>query len=224
MRNRSLLKRAARLTSLSGDRYRQKVIRDFARKFHFVYFASSISGLERADAIRGSTSAHGQTDRHICIGSHDGYDAVLLERHVTFESTAAPTASHEWLILQIDLHTTYPFPFVFLGTKQQSKAFYARLFTTRREVRLLDSEHYVQTKRFDSQFTLVASPAEEIMLAQILSQQVTDAMLKHKLPFAVEIHEDRLLVITDAVHPTEQSLSRMLHYGLWLARHLDSLA
>ncbi len=208
----------------SGDgRLRRHTIRQFARTFHLLYFATADESLARTDTARGSVSAHGQHDQHICIGEHDGYELVFLDRRVTMHAHDGSSAQHHWFILQIDLKHHSALPFVFVGTKQQSKAFYARLFAAEREARLLDPEYFIDTKKFARHYTLVASPGERTTIAQILSRSITDAMIAHSYPFAIEIHNDRLLVITDADRPTVASLTKLMHYGLWLARHIDSL-
>lgn len=214
------LARLARASSLGS---RARVMRRFAQQFHLLYFPSADTSLARTDTARGSVSAHGQRDQHICIGQHDGYELVLLDRSVLMTASDALSARHHWLILQIDLQRHSALPFVFVGTKHQSKAFYARLFAAEREARLLDPEYFVDTKKFGQHYTLVASPGEHATIARILSRPITDAMTAHHYPFAIEIQHDRLLVIADADRPSVTSLTKLMHYGLWLARHIDSI-
>ena len=219
----SPLQKAYGVARIGDSKLRQRVIRQFARTFHLLYFASADDSLAKTDTARGSVSAQGQRDRHICIGEHDGYEIVLLDREATIIGSSELTTRHHWLILQIDLHHHSALPFIFIGTKQQSKAFYARLFTAEREARLLDPEYFIATKQFARHYTLISSPAEHTTIARLLAQPITDAMAHHHYPFAIEIHDDRLLVITDADRPTAALLTKMLHYGLWLARHIDNV-
>lgn len=217
------LKKAYHAVGSGDGRLRRRTIRQFARTFRLLYFASANDSLAKTDTARGSVSAHGQLDQHICIGAHDGYELVFLDRRVTIDTHEGLSAQHHWFILQIDLHRHSALPFIFVGTKQQSKAFYTRLFAAEREARLLDPEYFVDTEKFNRHYTLVASPGEHTTIAQILSQPITDTMTKHGYPFALEIHRDRLLVITDADRPTVASLTKLIHYGLWMARHIDSV-
>ena len=123
--------------------------------------------------------------------------------------------------MAFDLHSHRDLPFIFIGTKQQSRTFYAKLFTARRSVSQLDPSFFNVPRHFAAHYTLIASPAEQVLLARLLTEPVTTTMARYQHPFAIEIQDDTLYIITETHQVTEASLTKMMHYGLWLARHID---
>lgn len=207
---------------LSEAAMRKRTIEKFAQKFGLLYFRSVNAASSQVSVIRGSTASIDQQDGNICIGSHDGYDMVFVERTATTSFGEYPSTRHRWHIMEFDLHSHNNLPFIFIGTRQQSRTYYAKLFGTHREVGHITREmHPNITKNFDAHYTVVASPAEHIVLTQLLTEPITASMAKNQLPFAIEIHGDSLFVITEASQVSQQSLTKMLHYGIWLARHID---
>lgn len=206
---------------LSEAAKRKRTIAKFAEKNGLLYFSSLTAGPIPIDVVRGATSSPDQKDSNICIGTHDGYGFVFLERRASVSFDSHPTTSHVWHIMEFDLHSHTNLPFIFIGTRQQSRAFYARLFNTRRTIRQLEPTYYANSQTFSSHYAVFASPAEQILLAQVLSQPIVSTMEKHKLPFAIEIQDDSLFVITEATQVSQATLTQMMHYGLWLAKHLD---
>lgn len=193
----------------------------FARQYGLLFFDSDRSAAPHIQVVQGVTSALDQRDTNICIGTHDGYDIVFLERMASITHSEYPSTTHRWNIMSFDLHTHSNLPFIFIGTRQQSKTFYARLFTARREIRQLDPSFFGVPPHFSAHYTVVASPAEQLTLAQLLTTPVTTTMAKHQHPFAIEIQADTVYIITDAMQISDASLSKMMHYGLWLAKHID---
>ena len=218
----SHLKSAYDKAGLSERALQKRAIMKFAQRYKLLYFSSDRTASSHMQIVRGVTGSIDQQDRNICIGTHDGYDMVFLERTATAAHPQYPTTRHRWHIMAFDLHSHSDLPFVFIGTKQQSKTFYAKLFTTRREASQLDPGYIGAPTRFNAHYTLVASPAEQLLLARLLTTPITTAMAQHQHPFAIEIHGDTLYVITETRQVTEAALTKMLHYGLWLARHIDA--
>lgn len=212
-------------TGLSESASRRRTIAKFAKQYHFVHFGSASAGSSQLSVIRGVTSSVDQRDRNICIGSHDGYDIAFVERTATTSfgnDPNYPPAVHRWHIMEFDLHSHSDLPFVFIGTKQQSRTFYARLFSSHREARHIDPSDYTRNPvHFGRHYSVVTSPAEQSLLQQLLTEHITDMMAKHQQPFAIEIQNDSLFVITEVSQTSVQTLTRMLHYGLWLAKHID---
>lgn len=209
---------------LSDSATRRRIIAKFAQKFGLIYFRTIDASSSHVSLIRGSTSSIDQKDSNMCIGMHDGYDMVFIERTSSIEVPGHLPSRHRWHIMQFDLHSHDSLPFLFVGTKQQSKAFYGKLFNIHREARHVDPAVHLQAPRhFQTNYTVVASPSEHLFVARVLSEEITATMAKHQQPFAIEIQGDSLYVITEAtIATTMQSLTRMLHYGIWLARHIDS--
>ncbi len=217
----SQLRTAYDRAGLSERATTRRTIKKFAQAHGLMHFNSGKTAASHMQIIRGTTAAYDQKDTNICIGTHDGYDISFLERTASVVHDGYPSASHRWHIMSFDLHSHNNLPFIFIGTKQQSKTFYAKLFTTRREVRQLDPSFFGVPGHFGAHYTVVASPAEQLVLTQLLTTPVTTTMAKYHYPFAVEIQDDTLYVITEFKLVTDASLTRMMHYGLWLAGHID---
>lgn len=216
--------RAYDAIGLSDTAARRRVIAKFAQKFGLIYFRTIDAAGTQPGIIKGLTNHIDQKDSNMCIGQHDGYDMVFIERTATVEAAGYPPSRHRWHIMEFDLHSHDNLPFLFIGTRQQSRTFYAKLFSIHREVRHVDAGMYLQSpKQFQSNYAVVASPSEHLFVARVLTEEITATMAKHQQPFAIEIQGDSLFVITEAsIGTTIQSLTRMLHYGIWLARHIDS--
>lgn len=217
----SQLRAAYDKAGFSERALRRKTIMKFAFRYGLIYFGSNNPASAHIHVLRGVTSSIDQFDTNICIGTHDGYDMVFVERIASVTHEGYAPATHQWHIMAFDLHSHSNLPFVFIGTRQQSKTFYAKLFTSRREVRQLDPIVYGAPSHFNANYTLIASPAEQLLLAQVLTTPVTSTMAKHQHPFAIEIQGDTLYVITETRQVSDAGLTKMLHYGLWLAKHLD---
>ena len=207
---------------LSEYAQRRRTIRKFAEHHGLIYFSSERNSAISVPIIRGVTASIDQVDTNICIGTHKGYDMVFLERFASVSHPDHPSSRHHWHIMSFDLHSHSTLPFIFIGTRQQSRAFYANLFTSRREVRQLESAAYGTPGRFDAHYTIIASPAEQVVLTQLFTAPLTATMATYQHPFAIEIQDDTLSIITDSQQTSEGSLSKMLHYGLWLAEHIDT--
>lgn len=199
----------------------RRSVTKFADHYGLTYFGSIHPSTYHLSTIRGVTSSLNQKDMHICIGTHDGYDVMYLERLAMIEHPDFEPASHRWHIMSFDLHSHRNLPFIFIGTRQQSHAFYAKLFTSHRDVRHIDTSYLSAPTHFSSHYTVIASPAEQLALARVLTTPITATMAKYQHPFAIEIFEDTLYVITESRQTSESQLVKMLHYGLWLARHID---
>ena len=213
-------------TGLSESSNQRRAVAKFAKQFHFVHFAAASSSTSQLSVIRGATASIDQQDRNICIGTHDGYDIAFVERTATTAFGTDPhyhPAVHRWHIMEFDLHSHSNLPFVFIGTKQQSRTFYAKLFSLHREVRHIDPSDYTRNPvHFGRHYSVITSPAEQQLLSQLLTEHITDTMAKHQQPFAIEIQNDSLFVITEVAQTSVQSLTKMLHYGLWLTKHIDT--
>ncbi len=201
---------------------RRVVMTDFAAKHDLVYFKSVSSSDDNAPVIRGATMAPNQMDSNFCIGTHAGYDMALIERAADVRFVGFEPTFHRWYVLEIDLKNAHDLPFIFLGTKQLTKAFYARVLTSRRHIRYiqLDSSQK-DMNAFHGTYALIASPSELATIYKLFAHDVVDAIAAHKHPFTIEIEGDSLIIFTEADKPSAQLVDKLLHYGLWLAKEID---
>lgn len=194
----------------------------FAEKHGLVYFHTVTDDDEKAPVVRGSTVAPHQIDSNFCLGFHAGYDMALIERAADVEFGNFEPSFHRWYVLEIDLKRAHGLPFIFIGTKQQSKAYYARVLTSRRGIAHLQLQTPKgQSPDFHSNYALIASPNDLPLIYSLFDDETLDMMGKHKWPFSIEIEGDSIILVTDAEKPSEQLIDKLLHYGLWFAKRID---
>lgn len=210
------------LLAASETRLRQRTVARFAQKFGLIYFKSVKAHDYAIPVIRGATAALQQHDAHFCIGSHDGYDMVYVQRTATVTAHNAAATTHYWHIMEFDLHHSHDLPFIFVGTQWQTKSFYNKLFAEHRQIRQIPLSVQV-AKEFHGHYTVLGSPADAQLIHSIFNDTITKKISAHKEPFAIEVQGDSLYIMTDSQKTSDQTLVKMLHYGIWLARHIDQL-
>ena len=206
-----------------GSTSRRKAAMSFAKRHQLIYFQTVQPDDDETKTMRSTSSAPDQIDSNYCIGSHAEYDMTLFERLATASFGEYKPTIHRWLVLQIDLKKARDLPFIFLGTKQQTKAYYARMLTAHREARYLSlSSASSNSASFHATYALLASPAELPLLYRLFTDDTIDSVATYKHPFAVEIDGDTLTITTESLKASEQLLDELLHYGLWFAKTIDS--
>lgn len=198
-----------------------KSITEFAKKHDFIYFKSVSTGSTAVPIIRGSTAAADQSDRHICIGSHESYDVTFFERTASVAFDPYESSRHIWSVMSFDLHVRRGVPMIFVGTQQLSKTFYARLLATRHELRHLHADALPTLRPFQGKNAVLAAPAGIPDVQTLFDEATSRKIAKHPVPFAIEIDQDTLTIFTDHLRTGGHSLDHMLSYGLWLAKHID---
>jgi hypothetical protein len=220
-----LRKRAARTYQRIGGSdvvKRRVVMTEFAQKHDLLYFHTVSSDNESAPIIRGTTTSPKQVDSNFSIGTHAGYDMALIERASDVEFIGFESSYHRWYVLQIDLKHARNVPFIFLGTQQLTKAFYAKVLTSHRDIRYLQLESQsLSHAAFHGHYAIIASPSTYSLLHEIFDEEAITMIATHKRPFSVEIENDSLILFTEAEKASEQLLDKLLHYGLWLAKRID---
>lgn len=223
----SLKKRATRAYNRIGGTdvvKRREVATSFAKKHGLVYFHTVGTEKDEAPIIRGSTANPNQVDSNFCIGTHAGYDMAVIERSADVEFIGFETTSHRWYVVEIDLKNARHVPYIFIGTKQLTKAFFAKILVSRRDIRYLQLEDInSHASSFHGTYALVSSPSSLTTLQAIFNDEVLHSISAHKHPFTIEVEGDTLIVFTEAEKPNEQLLDKLLHYGLWFAKRLDEV-
>ncbi len=201
---------------------RHDVATSFAKHHKLAYFHTVSANTDTAPVIRGITASPQHIDSNFCIGAHAGYDIALIERSATVEFTGFETTSHHWYVLEIDLKRARDLPFMFVGTKQLPKAFYAKVLVSRRDIRYLQLDSRgLHESLFHGTYALIASPTSLPQLHSLFTDDVQHSMSVHTYPFSVEIEGDSLIVFTEAEKASEQLMDKLLHYGLWMAEAID---
>lgn len=194
----------------------------FAHKHDLVYFHTINASDDSTPVIRGMTSTPDQVDSNFCIGSHDGYDMTFIERAAEVEFLGFESTFHYWYVLEIDLKVAKDLPFIFVGTKQLPKAFYAKVLTSRRNVQYIHlPTPSTQKAAFHGSHAIITSPVHLSSVYSLFTPDVVETLAAHKQPFAIEIEGDSLILVTEAKKPSEQLMNKLLHHGLWLAKLID---
>jgi len=110
-------------------RLHKRVMMDFAEKVGLVYFGYVDQRSDEHRLVRGLTMSARHHDNHYCIGTFQGYDMTLVERSDTIAFPGKSTRTHNWIIMEFDLHTNVDVPHVFVGLRSHNDTFYAHLFT-----------------------------------------------------------------------------------------------
>lgn len=210
------------LSQYIGERFWRRAAISFAKKHHLVYFQQINPENNKIPVIQGTTTASIYTDKNVCIGSHAGYDIVFLERQSMVEFAKYAASHHRWYVLQIDLKRNTYLPFVFVGTRQQSKTYYARLLSSRPGLHYLMLETEAQNSAaFHSHYAIIAELSSLKTVSEIFHNDIVTTMGHHLYPFSIELEKDSLILMTEAKKPNQQLMNKLLHFGLWFAKEVD---
>jgi hypothetical protein len=204
------------------SRLHRKVMTEFAEKVGLVYFGYVDQRNDDHRLVRGLTVSAQHTDNHYCIGTFKGYDMTLVERADTIAYPGKPTRTHDWIIMEFDLHTSADLPHVFVGLQGHNATFYANLFT---KFSILARVSLGTFGRYDPEFTnryaVYAPPARAIDVQRLIDPSIAKGVGDHFGNFTFELHEGILYMYAQDTRPTRAVLDKMLGCGIWLATALD---
>lgn len=207
-----------------ASRIRKQSIIRFTEKVGFVYFGSVDQHHDEHHIIRGLTVSSTHKDNHYSIGSFDGYDVSLVDRTDIAESADGHYKTHNWIIMEVDLHNSVDVPHAFLGAHNHRDSSYVKLFTAFPALQSVplgtfEKHHDEFTKRY----SLFTAPSHFIDIERRFTADITRTIAAHFWPLAIEIREGVLYVYADNQVVTTQLLETMLKNALWLARQIDSI-
>lgn len=201
------------------SRNKARLIRKLSDKLGFVYFGRVDQHKDDHEVVRGFSASTSHEDRHYSVGTYEGYDVALVDRHDTSRHTGA---LNEWLILQIDLKDASHIPHVFLepiGTRSDAfRQFSDTTFHVSVCNHLLE-DYSVELK---SRFNIHVAPAKVQELEAALSTSVTQVISARFWPHAVEIWDDKLFVYITENRLSETVVLASLQSAVWLADQLEA--
>lgn len=204
------------------SRSRKNAIVRFANKVGFVYFGHVDQHDDEHHIIRGLTISLSHQDESYSVGSFQGYDVSLVDRHDIVESADKQTRTHRWLIFEFDLHSEADVPHVFLGAHTHRNSSYAKLFTSVPSLQFVPLGTFeTHSEEFSARYSLFANPTQFIEVERLFTAEVTRTIAAHFWPLAVEVFEGAVYVYSDSQTVTAHLLETMLKNGLWLATQLD---
>lgn len=209
-------------SSVLQSRMHKRVFMQFAEKIGFVYFGYVDQRSDEHRLMRGLTVSAKHKDNNYCVGSFEGYDVALVERHDTIHHPGKPSRDHTWIIMTFDLHSSTDVPHIFLGLHTHSDTFYAHMFTKFSQLsKVFLGTTGMYDHAFSSRYSLYTSPDKSIVAEQLIDPGTARTIGEHFGGMTVEINEGTVYLYAEHQRPTVALLEKMLKYGLWLARTLD---
>lgn len=207
------------------SRLHAKVYQQFAERLGFVYFGYVDQRSDEHRLVRGLTMSAKHRDNHYCIGYYEGYDVMLVERTDTIHFPGKPKRGHEWIIMTFDLHTTTDLPHIFLGLHTHSDTFYAHLFTKFSQlIKAPLGTFGAYDQGFIDRYSIYTEPSQTIQAEKLIDPQTAATIGAHFGSLTVEITDGCLYLYAENQRPTQALLEKMLKYGAWLARVVDTNA
>ena len=220
---RALKKIAQGAKALSPLRIRKslgkkRMIHRFAENAGLVYFGYVNQREDDHHIVRGLTVSNAHRDHHYCIGTHDGYDVVFVER----SDTILTSHHHIWHILEIDLKQAADVPHIFIGSPTHGMGFHSLLST---KYPSLHPAHLgvfgSPSQDFTNNFKLYAKPDQWLAAEKIFSPDITTTIAEHFRGLVLEISGDSLYIYSERSHLSPKLLDTMLQNGVWLAKVID---
>lgn len=203
-----------------------RVFRSFAESYDLVYFGHVTTQDEEHRLVRGITTSAKHRDKHYCVGTIHGFDAILLEREDELKLvTDARAHKYSWIILQIDLHGSHDLSHVFIDGKHHNDTFYRTLFA--KFSRLLKVDHGLLSQYdalFTDRFTVYTPPDNTDRFPTLLSAEAAATLAHHFGHFDFEWSQDQVLIYATGHRPSKHLLEHMLKAGIYLARELEKTA
>ncbi|MBC7746717.1 hypothetical protein H7Y40_01910, partial [Pedobacter sp.] len=170
------------------------VYKEACQRYDLIYFGSVNQQTDEHEMVRGVTLSNTHRDTHYCVGSIQGWDAILLERTDTIIFPGKPTKEYRWNILQIDLKTAQ-LPHILLDAHHHNETFYAQLFTkfirlTRADVNIFTD----QDSPFNKRYSVYTPPDSLDTLPLLFPPDTTSVLGHHFAQFDYECFQDRLLI------------------------------
>lgn len=204
-----------------GEATTRRLIKQFANKYHLVYFGHVDPREDEYELVRGLTVSTTHTDSHYTVGSYNGHDIIVVERRNILTFPGKPDSNYRWIIMQVDL-TRSGLPHVFIDSHHHDAVFYANAFLGQHN--MLDMTSYLNdvSAVFGQYCRLYANPAMYAAMRALLRAQVVETIAQQFRQFDYEFFDDRVLVYASNRTVTPQLLEEMLQIGAWLAEAFNA--
>lgn len=204
------------------SRLHKRVFKQFAEKIGLVYFGYVDQRNDEHSLIRGLTVSTKHRDNHYCIGTFEGYDVAIVERHDTIHHPGKPSKPHSWIIMTFDLHHQVDLPHIFLGLHTHSETFYAHLFTKFSHLAAVQpSSLQSYDPSFARRYNMYTKPEQSLSAERLFNQSITEHIADTFGSITIEISENCLYLYIENQRPTPVLLNKMLSRGIWLAGSID---
>lgn len=211
---RSLVANSLAFTNKSSKR----LATELSEEMGLVYFGHVSQRDDEHHIVRGMTVSNQHKDDHYCIGTHDGYDVIFVERSDTLHSGK----KHVWHIIEVDLKAEVDIPHLFISSHTQATGFH-ELLNAKYRTMLPHTMGAVQpyTSEFNSAFNVNITPAHAVVAERLITPDVADKISVHFKGLSVEITHDAVYIYSEKAHTNLSMLVTMLKNGVWLAEQID---
>lgn len=207
--------------SVINDAATRRVIKQFATKYHLVYFGRVDSREDEHQLIRGLTVSTSHTDNHYTVGTVEGHDIMLVQRRNTISFPGKPDAEYKWLIMEIETAQN-KLPHLFIDGHRHDETFYANMFVKVPAFQDVTGDIAQRDANFARKYHVFGLPNQYARVSAVLTPEVTGAVTQHFHQFDFEIVEDRVYVYAAGHVVTLATLQEMLRAGVWLANTLNA--
>jgi hypothetical protein len=206
--------------SLLGDMATKRVVKQFANKYHLVYFGAVDAREDEHQLVRGVTVSTSHVDNHYTVGTLQARDIIVVQRKNTLTFPGKADGHYKWLIMQLDLERE-DLPHIFIDTHHHGETFYANLFTALPQFQDFRAYLAGHDPAFLKHCKVFAFPHEYESVLATLRPEITKVLAQHFMQFDYEIVDDLLYVYAESNVVTMTLLQEMLRVGIWLADVLD---
>lgn len=204
----------------------QRVIKSFADEKGLVYFGDVDQHRDEHRLVYGVTLSRDHRDRHYCVGSLDGYDAILLQRTDSLLYPKHPPKHYTWNIMQFDLRVPEStFQHIFIDAHHHDETFYNTLAVKFNKLRSIDPSRFVgHESAFVNGYCIMADTTPQPQLPYVLRPDITATLATHFKHLDFEIKDDTLIVYASNVVTTRHALEHMAKAGIWFTQALEAVA
>ncbi|OYX42027.1 hypothetical protein B7Y94_04270 [Candidatus Saccharibacteria bacterium 32-49-12] len=216
------LKAALTLKKARQTRQRGRAIRRVADKLGLVYFGGIDAKHDDIDTVRGVTTSTTHRDKHFAIGTYDGYDLSIVDRHDLRRQPTGRRLLQRWTIVHIKLINSSPDRHSFFMPLNRSEEFES-LFVNSRQLVPLD--RYIITNppvEYSLRYQTLIDPSRYSDLEPLLDSSLYNSLITHFWPHAVELKGRHLFVYLTEHRLDETVLEQAIQSALWLAELIDS--
>lgn len=199
-----------------GNAATKRIIKQFASKYHMVYFGHVDPQEDEYELVRGVTVSTSHTDNHYTVGTYNSHDLIIVERRNTLTFPGKPDTNYRWVIAQIDLKRG-GLPHLFIDSHHHDATFYANAFLAKNGIQDLTGYFSGFSATFGQRCKLFANPSTYMEVGALITPEIAETLAQHFHQFDYEIFDDRVLVYASNSTITPALLEEMLRVGAWLA-------
>jgi hypothetical protein len=198
----------------------KRIVKQFADKFHLVYFGHVNPRDDDYELVRGVTVSTTHVDSHYTVGTLEGRDVIFVERSNKLRFPGKKPLEYSWLILQVDLRHG-GLPHTFVDIRQQDETFYAALFAKLPQFKDITQIFAGRDELLVQRGVVFGYPQHYAEIGATLTPEITKLLVSDFKQFDYEIHGDKLYVYASKMRPTLGVMQDMARVGLQLANQLE---